>query len=310
VDTEIEDISDSFLRALHCLQQFVRAYRLSTGTPIMLPTYQRIGPHVLLSRRGSVADGQSWEHYTQRLNQEVVPGQPPGVATPEVIARWHDGVQLLSAGDVRALVEDTVVDAHRLLTRDGDYAGAVLKAAQAAEVLLDGLLGLLLWEDCGGAPDHDGAVDIAAGVLKNDLRPRLRNAYHTLLGGSWDLSRPGPLADWDRLVAGPRNRIVHRGYTPRAAEAANSLTSLRALDSYLMGLVAAALAGFLERRSCSSARPGLSARAPGAVSERSHGMRGLMSPLGGTTTQSGAIASTVWSRSAVGTTTELLVVGP
>ncbi|BBY01511.1 hypothetical protein MSEO_20100 [Mycobacterium seoulense] len=131
------------------------------------------------------------------------------------------------------------MQAQCLALRDGEYSSAILRSAQACEVLFDGILGLLLWEELGGAPHADGPVDKAAEIFSNDLRPRLKNAYHPLLGGRWNLTEKGTLSDWSELVATPRNRIVHRGYQPRADEAAEALNATQALDDFITGLVAA-----------------------------------------------------------------------
>ncbi|PXW30392.1 UNVERIFIED_CONTAM: hypothetical protein DES50_108202 [Williamsia faeni] len=235
IDVEIRDLPVPLLRAIDCIQHFVRAYNvLPDREPVAIPTYPRVGPMIVYGRNTA----ETWEHRIASLSHENNIGKPPKALNSSELRQWNSNVQLLASGDVSARFEEALADAIQLATRQGDYAGAVIASAQAAEVLLDGLLGLLLWEECGDAPHHDGPTDEAAAVLAKPLRRRLRTAYHPRLGGQWDLGREGALARWDRLVASPRNRVVHRGYRPLADEAADSLNATRELDEYLRSLLA------------------------------------------------------------------------
>ncbi|MCV7436531.1 hypothetical protein [Mycobacterium seoulense] len=237
-ETEIEDLTDPLLRALHCLQHLVRAYNLTAERPAAIPRYQRVGPKVPHARR-LLRPGSAWEKFLQPLDHDNIADRPPKLLGPEKLAQILDNVQLLSAADPRSIYYETFMQAQCLALRDGEYSSAILRSAQACEVLFDGILGLLLWEELGGAPHADGPVDKAAEIFSNDLRPRLKNAYHPLLGGRWNLTEKGTLSDWSELVATPRNRIVHRGYQPRADEAAEALNATQALDDFITGLVAA-----------------------------------------------------------------------
>jgi hypothetical protein len=237
-EIEIEDLTDPLLRALHCLQHLIRAYNLVAEYPVLLPTYQRVGPTIPSARR-LLKPGSTWEKSLQPLDHDNIVDRPPGLIPTESLAQMLITVQLLSAADLRSVYSETFIQAERLVMQDGDYASSILRCAQACEVLLDGILGLLLWEKDGGAPHADGPVEKAAEIFSNDLRPRLRTAYHPLLGGRWDLTEKGALSDWSELVATPRNRIVHRGYQPRADEAAQALNATQALDHFITGLIAA-----------------------------------------------------------------------
>jgi hypothetical protein len=239
-DTEIEDISDPFLRSLHCIKHFINAYNLSAEVPVRVPTYARVGPSVPLLRRLLTIENPDWQIHLQPLNHSNFgDDRPTKLLDLATIGQVLINVQLLSAGDIRALYRRAIVEAKQLCTIEGEYSSSIVKSAQACEILLDGTLGLVLWEEIGGAPLSDGAIDAAVKIFGGPLMSRVRKDYHPRLGGRWDPIGEGPVADWSRSVAGPRNRIVHRGYQPSADEAADALHAVHALDDYVTELIAA-----------------------------------------------------------------------
>lgn len=117
------------------------------------------------------------------------------------------------------------------LELQGSYRTAVLFAATACEVLLDSLLAHLLWEE-GTRPED------AAPVFDTWLTARVKREYHNRIGGQWDTTRPGPVADWSTLVAGLRNRVVHGGHEPALAEARTAGDASATLSTHLGDLLA------------------------------------------------------------------------
>lgn len=240
VDTELEDLTDPWLRGLHCLQHFVHSYNLSADVPARVPTYMRVGPSIPLLRRELTIEKPDWTIHLLPLNHKNFGGdRPTKLLETNALAQVLSNVQLLSAGDIRAIYRRAVVEAEQTLTVDGDFANAIVMAAQACEILLDGVLGLMLWEETGGAPESTGDVDAAAAVLATPLASRVKKEYHPRLGGQWNPLGASPVGEWSRKVAGPRNRVVHRGFRPTADEAADALNAMRGLDDYVTELLAA-----------------------------------------------------------------------
>lgn len=238
-DTELEDPSAPALRALNCVEHFVRSYNLSANAPARLPTYMRVGPSIPVLRKDlPIVPGAEWDVHVEALNHENIAVPAPKMPDMDTIVQITQNVQLLSAGDIRSVFQSEMIEAERLYFAEGEYASAIVKCAQACEILFDGVLGLLLWEECGEAPRAEGPIDVAVEVFSKALIPRVRSEYHARLGGKWDPGTEGPVADWSRRVAGPRNRVVHRGYRPVADEAGGALESVVALDDYISSLIA------------------------------------------------------------------------
>ncbi len=136
-----------------------------------------------------------------------------------------------SANGLFASYLDFVREAEVALERDGAYRAAVLFTATACEVLLDDLLGHMLWQERVRPED-------AAAVFQPWLTTRVKTQYHARLGGIWSLERPGPVREWFVDVAGLRNRVVHGGYDPSLDEARTAVDAAHALNAYLCDLLA------------------------------------------------------------------------
>jgi hypothetical protein len=236
-EIEIDDLTDPLLRSLNCIQHLVRAYRITADALVPEPTYQRMRPWVLTAKRAIDAKGPPKVHQVTYLSHKNLRDAPPRKLEEGQLLQWQSSVQLLSAKDPTALYRERMIDAEYSLTVAGDYGGAVIDAAMAAEVFLDSMLGLLHWERYGGAPLTDGEISRAVAALSKDLRPRIRSEYHPLIGGRWDLNANGPLQSWDAQVARVRNRIVHRGYRPGPSEAADALNSVNQLVNWVADLL-------------------------------------------------------------------------
>ncbi|MEV6807336.1 hypothetical protein [Streptomyces sp. NPDC051132] len=113
--------------------------------------------------------------------------------------------------------------ARQYLNQHGDYSNAVIHAALAAEILLDSVLGLMLWEEQIKAPDFEAAIEIFDETKNGGLTSRVKREYAPRLGGSWNPSVSGPVRHWKEQLAFIRGRVVHRGYRPSRAEAEGAL---------------------------------------------------------------------------------------
>ncbi|MGA5541294.1 hypothetical protein ACPCIR_05525 [Mycobacterium sp. NPDC051198] len=238
-ETEIEDLADPLLRSLHCVGHLVEAYNLTSETPARVPTYARVGPQIPALRRQLTVEHPDWSVHLQPLNHSNFGDHRQAkLLEPIALAQVLKNVQLLSAGDIRALFRRAVVEAQQLFLVDGDYASSAVKSAQACEILFDGILGLLLWEEFGGAPQDGGDIAAAVGIFELGLLTRIKRVYHTRLGGQWNPTGQGAVGNWYRSVAAVRNRIVHRGYEPTADEAAGALNATNDLDRFVTQRIA------------------------------------------------------------------------
>ena len=243
-EIEIDDLSDPLLRSLNCIQNLVRAYRITADALVPEPTYQRMIPWVLTATRAIDADGPPEVLTVTYLSHQNLRDAPPRRLEDGQLLQWQSSVQLLSAKDPGALYRERMIDAEYSLAVAGEYGAAIINAAMATEVYLDSLLGLLHWERYGGAPLANGKIDRAVAALSKDLRPRIRSEYHPLIGGRWDMNVAGPLQSWNSQVARARNRIVHRGYRPRPSEAADALNAVNEFVNWSADLLAAKASQF------------------------------------------------------------------
>ncbi|MFE0084060.1 hypothetical protein, partial [[Kitasatospora] papulosa] len=133
-------------------------------------------------------------------------------------------------GSPLELVMGRATEADQLLRQQGDYANAVIHSAMSSEILLDSLLGLMLWEEQIASEDFDKAVEVFDESKRGGLASRVRREYSPRLGGNWNPEVHGPVRQWSKDLAYLRGRVVHRGYRPTKAEA---VTALEASDKLL-----------------------------------------------------------------------------
>ena len=234
-EVDVDDLTDPLLRGLHCLTALVRSYRIACHRPGRIPTYQNILPWVLVAQSTVSGSDEPVIHSQQKLSHDNVEERPPGLVSANELAIWQRTTLLLSAADPLTLYRERMLEAEKALSLEGDFGAAVIAGALGGEVLLDAVIGLLLWEKYS-APTADGSVEEAVAVYKKPLRPRLRSSYHPLIGGSWTPGSGGPADSWDS-IARLRGRILHRGYRPKAAECAEALTSVNNLYEQIAHLI-------------------------------------------------------------------------
>jgi hypothetical protein len=224
-------LTDSFDLAMDCIRDFYRAYRWYDRVPVLAPDRDAIAPFILWATRDmdSSSYDEGWALFQVNrgplhlADQEILDeDQRSGVA---------DSMHLLMAGHPAPAVVESRLEA-RAAARAGDYSTAVVKAATAAETLLDAALTLMLWEE--------GAVaDECAKNIKPYFKSRLKSHFHARLGGDWSMTQPGhPLTQWLQDAAQLRHRVVHRGYRPTAHECEKSLESLDAVQDFLSDALA------------------------------------------------------------------------
>lgn len=216
-------LSEAFDDGLKCLREFQRAYYLVGGHhAITLATRERLPFAVPVACRRVTQDADIWPDCLNLilLNANL----QRGTRMPNLTDDQLTGISSAISGPGRrpafAVYAEFVRESRLAAERAGDYRSAVVFSATAAEVLLDDLLGHLLWED--NVRPEEGAIVFD----RNSLLGRVRSEYHPRLGGNWGPSSH-PIEAWRRHIALVRNRIVHAGHEPdlEAARLAVEATS-------------------------------------------------------------------------------------
>lgn len=231
--------SDAFMRCLRLVDDLARAYRIATKVPIGPVTYERVSPFVFLFM-GEVPwwmDGTemhidftnaSWAGPSlmmlNHLNLSSLAVGPPVIDEIAMHTRyWH--VELSLGGQMSGWREH-LVSARRATEIQGDHGAAVVLAQTGGEMFLDMLLGLLMWEE-GADP-----AEVAPLFAEGEITRRVKSEFAPRLGGTWKLDGKGPVATWFHQAARLRHRVVHGGYRPTRAEAAQAIQSVYDLQTY------------------------------------------------------------------------------
>ncbi|MFC0316242.1 hypothetical protein ACFQNE_17060 [Gordonia phosphorivorans] len=226
--------STSIDRCLSELMKFYRSYRVVAPRPLPELTIRRLFPTVLIFKRAPDETEVTFVGITV-----LEDGAPPNlgglvseVGTDYAMFDQAAGLQSrLDRLDPLARYLECRTDAGYALHGVGSFRDAVIHLGIACEVLFDGLLGMLMWEE-------GVSIDDAAEVFSSTIVTRIKNEFHTRLGGTWRLDR-GELGDWSRKVADVRNRVVHSGYRPSVAEAIEAEAAADALRDFAAGRLSA-----------------------------------------------------------------------
>jgi hypothetical protein len=231
-DTPVEQAFD---RCLARVSQLATAYGLASKQSLAPVTRARLPMFVHVAYRWS--DSRSFDesdlftlNYNDVLRHQPVPVQEARVA--------HFAGELQLGGPLVSYMQVSA-EARRFFDREGDARAAVIMAQTACEVLLDGLLSAMLWEE-GVSP-----ADASTNYFQVALASRVKKHYSTrLAGGPWTLEGRGPVADWHTQLAALRNRCVHGGYTPSHDEAIKASQAELALLEFVMSRLRAKRAIF------------------------------------------------------------------
>lgn len=164
----------------------------------------------------------------------------PSPATREQADR---AMRFVFAGVTKNPVEvhhDLRLAARRAVHAEGDYVGAVLKAAAAAETLIKQVSWHIAWEATKKS-STDPAPTAMSGDALFEAKPSqlIGRVLSVRLGGNWDSSRPNsPVGAWRQNVAQLRNKVIHLGHRPSEADAVAALEGLAALELHLMDRLA------------------------------------------------------------------------
>jgi hypothetical protein len=215
--------SDAFDRSVEAINRLVRAYRVSDDGPIAEVTRERLPFSVLLVTRALAAG--DWVGPLLMLLHFNLPREvSPEVLNDEDLGRLNAHLQLVQSKHPLFAYTERALDSRIALQRDGDTKTALILTQIAIESLLDTVLSLILWED-GMSPE-----DAATGVFAGGFVTRLRTQFAARLGGSWDVTRPGPLHDLVSDLIRVRNRVVHADYMPTRDEAWQAIRAATGMD--------------------------------------------------------------------------------
>jgi hypothetical protein len=238
--------SDAFMRCLRLIDDLARGYRMAAETPYGIPSYERIMSPVLRYSAPAVRQRVSQTAHVVRstgvwsgpqailLDHSNVPDTPGGpLIEGELAEKFDFWISAFRSGLPLATWRDQIASAKRAFDSEGDYAQAVVLANTACEVLIDGILALLLWEE-GLLPEKAAALFEEGGVLRRvqqELPPRLK--------GNWSVRGSAGVARWFADVYVLRHRVVHGGYKTTRPEARGAIRGMRELERFMFDRVAA-----------------------------------------------------------------------
>ena len=161
------------------------------------------------------------------------------------------------------IYHDLELSARREAVVDGDYSGAILKAAAACEVLIKHTAWYLTWEAQERLErDPTPMASTAPGIFASKPAQLIGGVLTSRLAGSWSSRGEGPVAQWRQYIARQRNAVIHLGHRPIEDDAAAALHAMDALEALVMDRLAACAERYprtalklvgragLERRSC------------------------------------------------------------
>lgn len=232
---ETEDKPDPLTRCVNVLIDQFRAYRLSTGTLVRELSYERLHPSVFWLTRTPERGSQLTTMGMMILsNRAHLKGLSPPLLGEHDEAGMAQYLSRLVLHDPLVLYAERRLDAKRLLWAEGQYAESCVQTAIASEILLDAILGFMIWEECdtGIISDADAVL-----VFSTDLMPRVKNQYQQRLKGVWRLDR-GVVREWDEHIAIIRNRVVHGGFRATQSAAVKARETLISLQTHIGNRIA------------------------------------------------------------------------
>lgn len=246
---------DPLMRIIYVLRQVVRAERSHIEGIMGIPSYEQI-LHPVLGYKGfgeelltsaqpdSRVFATLWPEWS---NPAMVSLEHGNISLDRALARadanQHDPVLRkwlidLELGLPSVLWRERLADADHQFRGEGRYDLAVILSATATEVLIDGLLQLLWWEQSLTDPETTPKSVAAAFDASKDSVARMNRYLTSLLGGNW--SDPnGPVQQWIALTWKLRHKCVHGGYYPTHQETESALKSSHTFATFLFDRIAA-----------------------------------------------------------------------
>lgn len=232
-DPDSDPVSDAFDFGLIFLDRIIRAYRVSRDKPMtrvsleQLPFYIPVIVRVATKKKGFV---DAYSLFV--LHSEAPAVGPPEPPDERTFASLADHLDAQVRKHPFFAYKERLLEAKTALSIQGDYSRSIVEFHTAAEILLDNLLTLMLWEE-GMTPQQ-----AAGSIFSRRLKPRIRQSYHPRLGGNWDTTGVGAIGKWSQLCSRLRNQIVHTGYEATRVQGQLCLNLTQELELYVADLVA------------------------------------------------------------------------
>lgn len=239
--------ADSLTRCLSLTDTVLRAHRQASESPSGRLTYPRAHSPVLMFQAKGVLETQEDDPSMPKIARAVEPWGGGGLVMldhfnlpdpfrgkpfdGDVQMRFPYFLQEQERGNPLNLWRERFIEARRALEVTGDMAQAVLLANTSAEVMLDALLALLLWEE-GHNPEA-----VVAKFEEGKVLRRLTAEYPHILKGTWSTSS-GAVARWYADAYRLRHRVIHGGYEPTPREAHEAIEAVHGLQRFVMNRIA------------------------------------------------------------------------
>lgn len=245
-----DELTAAFDRCERELAKLVDAYRMYKRSH-MQPLSRELLPPVVPFVTRDLLREDSWDdhmslfllHLNLPIAQDLLDSAQMGKL---LLAHSHQ-----IRGNPFAIYSLRSIEASTALFRYGNSADAVIRAQMAFEVLIDGLLAWMLWEE------HVDPIDAAERFFLEGLTKRVRTHYAPRLGGNWSTKGRGPMAQWRERLYHLRGRVVHGNYAPTRAEAHSALDAMNVVDSFVRKRLVASKNRYKRTTLMLLGRPGL-----------------------------------------------------
>jgi hypothetical protein len=233
--------ADALNRCIRLVQDQMRAYRLAADVPYGRVTYEKIPLFVFgFMGWGTRQPDGFWHLWPPWRGPQVILLEhfnlPDPVAETQVVGelqtRHQHWLFELRQGNALVAWRESLLDAYRRCRVEGEYGAACIAAQTAAEVLVDQLLGLLMWEE---GKDPEAAATVLG---EGQLVAKMRREFPRRLGGNWSFTSPGPLREWLVGTVRIRNRVVHAGYEPTRLQTEAAIQRVLELQTWLFDALA------------------------------------------------------------------------
>lgn len=228
---EASPVVEALHRCMESLAELSRVYRLSNHLRMQTVTYERLPSSGIFwtTRRLLDDTGTKWDEGLELL---LFPFRMPGKTqhddlNEEDLKRLGWYFERYRGGHPIVAYSERGLEARIAFDEFGDYANCVIQVQTAMEVLFDGLLSLLLWEE-GRDPDA-----VAKEIFSESLHKRIRTRFPPRLGGDWNTRGHGVIGRWAQLLVPLRNRIVHAAHRPSREEAMEALQVMQEVDEFV-----------------------------------------------------------------------------
>lgn len=221
-------VSNAFDRCLEELRALMRAYFMVTQDVRFRPISRQTCPETVPMATQDV-DGHwtGWGFFLVHYGEGQLPFAPEEL-TKDQYERLRITLERNRKGDPMAPYMERSRVASRAYRIDGDYPTTVIAAYTAGEVLLNGVLLSMAWEEDLPRAETRGWFEGEMGFMS-----RVGTHVTPRLGGNWGMQKPdNPMSRLKRL-ADLRHMAVHYGYLPEEKEAQEALVALDTLEPFV-----------------------------------------------------------------------------